>query len=163
LSVWWSRRCIFWCRARCSCKTASVLPVAGVLQPPARSVAGIAINEGRFFIARRKPGGSLGEKWEFPGGKVKELENDREALKREYLEEFGVTVEVGALLAGAEFSNNGKVFLLKAYRVFFGSLNFRMTDHTEWRWAAPDKIDAGSFVDSDWRLLPALRAYLLTV
>ncbi|MDR2110325.1 MAG: NUDIX domain-containing protein, partial [Spirochaetaceae bacterium] len=49
-----------------------------------RSVAGIAVEGGRFFIAQRIPGGDLGGKWEFPGGKVEEGETDAEALIREY-------------------------------------------------------------------------------
>ena len=134
--------------------------------PRGRSVAGIAINEGRFFVARRKAGGSLGEKWEFPGGKAEEGESDADALKREYLEEFGVEVEAGPLLASAEFSHKGKPFLLNAYQVSFGSLEFKMAEHTEWRWAAPDEIEfgdglAGNFADSDLKLLPALRERLL--
>jgi len=128
-----------------------------------RSVAGIAVDGGRLFIARRKAGGSVGEKWEFPGGKAEEDESDADALKREYLEEFGVAVEVGSLLARAEFSNRGKLYSLSAYRVFLGSLDFRMAEHTEWRWAAPGEIDAGSFVDSDMLLLPALREYLSAI
>jgi len=138
--------------------------MAGVLSQPGRSVAGIAIDDqGRLFIARRKAGGSLSGKWEFPGGKAEEGESDVEALKREYLEEFDVAVEVGPLLASTDFSHKGKLFLLNAYRVFLGSLDFKMTEHTEWRWAALDEIEAASFADSDFRLFPALQAYLSTV
>ncbi|MCL2599834.1 MAG: NUDIX domain-containing protein [Treponema sp.] len=137
-------------------------------QQPGRSVAGIAIDDGRFFVARRKPGGNLGDKWEFPGGKVEDGESDGVALEREYLEEFGVAVKAGPLLASAEFSNKGRRFLLNAYRVFFGSLDFCMAEHVEWRWATPDEIESGSpfagnFADSDLGLLPALRAYLSAV
>ena len=132
-----------------------------------RSVAGIAIHEGRIFIARRVPGGSLGGKWEFPGGKAEDDESDAEALKREYLEELGVGVEVGSLLASAEFSNKGRPYSLNAYRVFFDSLDFNMTMHSEWRWVALDEIEGddsavGDFADSDLKLLPMLRERLLT-
>ena len=136
--------------------------MADISRQQGRSVAGIAIDEGRVFIARRVAGGSLGEKWEFPGGKADEGESDAEALKREYLEELGVAVEVGPLLASAEFSNKGRVFLLNAYQVFFGSTDFNMTMHTEWRWVALDEIVADKFADSDLQLLPALREYILT-
>jgi len=146
---------------RFSCKMADVTPERG------RSVAGIAIDEGRIFIAQRKAGGSLGGKWEFPGGKAEDGESDAEALKREYLEELGVGIEVGPLLASAEFSNKGRPYLLNAYRVFFDSLDFDMTMHSEWRWVALDEITGdnsvgGNFADSDLKLLPALRERLLT-
>jgi len=126
------------------------------------SVAGIAIEQGKLFIARRKPGGDLGGKWEFPGGKVEEGETGAEALKREYREEFGVAVETGPLLAHSEFTHHERKFFLSAYRVFLTDYDFTMTDHSEWRWAAPAEITALDFADSDRGLLPALQAYLET-
>jgi 8-oxo-dGTP diphosphatase len=125
-----------------------------------RSVAGIAIEKGRVFIARRKAGGDLGGKWEFPGGKVEEGESDAEALQREFLEEFGVTVTVGALLASGEFSHNGQKFALNGYRVSFASDRFTMTEHDECRWAAFDEIETLDFAGSDRLLFPPLQVYL---
>jgi len=124
------------------------------------SVAGIAVEQGKVFIARRKPGGDLGEKWEFPGGKVEEGEGDADALRREYREEFGVAVETGPLLAHSEFTHHERKFLLNAYRIFFTDYHFKMTEHSEWRWAALTEIEALDFAGSDRRLLPALQAYL---
>jgi len=143
--------------------------MAGVSQGRGRSVAGIAIDGGRFFVALRKAGGSLGEKWEFPGGKVDGDESDEEALKREFLEEFGVKVRVGPRLAGTEFSNKGKSYSLNAYRISFETMDFKMVMHTDWRWATPDEIEndgiAGGrgFADSDLGLFPALREHIITV
>jgi 8-oxo-dGTP diphosphatase len=124
------------------------------------SVAGIAIERGKVFIARRKPGGDLGEKWEFPGGKVEEGEGDTDALRREYREEFGVAVETGPLLAASEFIHREQKFILNAYRIFFTDYHFKMTEHSEWRWAALTEIESLDFAGSDRGLLPALQAYL---
>ncbi|MDR1059439.1 MAG: NUDIX domain-containing protein, partial [Treponema sp.] len=82
------------------------------------SVAGVAIEGGRLFIARRKEGGDLGGRWEFPGGKVEPGEGDGEALVREYQEELGVPIEVGPFLSSASFTHRGKEYALHAYRVF---------------------------------------------
>lgn len=125
-----------------------------------RSVAGIAIEGKRLFIARRKAGGDLGGKWEFPGGKIEAGESDEAALRREYREEFGAAVETGPFLAGAQFSHNGFQFALRAYRIFFNDMRFRMAEHTEWRWASLDEIRALDFAGSDRGLLPALEPYL---
>ena len=123
------------------------------------SVAGIAIAQGKVFIARRKVGGDLGGEWEFPGGKVEEGESDADALQREFLEEFGVAVTVGPLLGSGDFFHDGQKFALNGYRVFFASDHFNMTEHDECRWAALDEIKALDFADSDRLLFLPLQAY----
>jgi 8-oxo-dGTP diphosphatase len=129
-------------------------------KPGRRSVAGIAVEGRRVFIARRLPQGDLGGKWEFPGGKAENNESDAQALIREYREELGVSIRTGAHLGAASFEHNGKIYSLNAYRVFFDSVNFVLNDHSEWRWAALDEIESLDFVDSDRKLLPFLKLNL---
>jgi 8-oxo-dGTP diphosphatase len=45
---------------------------------------------------------------------------------------------------------------------FFTDYHFKMTEHSEWRWAALTEIEALDFADSDRRLFPALQVYLET-
>ena len=54
---------------------------------------------GRYFLARRGPA-ARNERgcWEFPGGAVEPGERLADALRREMQEEFGIDIEVGALL-----------------------------------------------------------------
>jgi 8-oxo-dGTP diphosphatase len=127
---------------------------------PGISIAGIAVAGGKLFIARRKPGGDLGEKWEFPGGKVEEGESDEAALIREFREELDDTVRVGPLLGTASFEHRGKSRLLRAYRVDFSVPDLTLIEHTAWKWASPEEIADMDFADSDLKLLPALQAYL---
>jgi 8-oxo-dGTP diphosphatase len=121
------------------------------------SVAGIAREGDRYFIARRLSGGLMGEKWEFPGGKAEEGESDEEALVREYGEEFSVPVEVGEFLGSASFVHKGERRTLNAYRIKFLKTGFRLNQHTEWRWATLEEIERLDFVDSDRKLLGALK------
>ena len=125
-----------------------------------RSVAGIAIEDGRLFIAKRKPGGDLGGKWEFPGGKAEDGESDEAALRREYLEEFGVEIETGPFLARAQFTHKGFQFELSAYRIFFKNRQFRMEEHSQRRWATLGEMEGLDFAGSDRSLFPALKPYL---
>ncbi|MDR1029396.1 MAG: (deoxy)nucleoside triphosphate pyrophosphohydrolase [Treponema sp.] len=124
-----------------------------------QSVAGIAVAQGKVFIARRKPGGTLGEKWEFPGGKVEPGESDEAALIREYAEELGVSIKLGPFLGSASFEHQG-VHIVNAYRVYWGNEPLRLAEHTEWRWATRAEIQALDFADSDRKLFPALPADL---
>jgi 8-oxo-dGTP diphosphatase len=126
----------------------------------AGSVAGIAVKDGRFFIAQRRAGGDLGEKWEFPGGKVEQGESDEEALRREYLEEFGVLIQTGPFLGSASFEHYGKTHTVNAYRVYFSGGDLTLREHKRWRWADFEEIATLDFAESDRKLLPALCAVL---
>ncbi|MDR2246664.1 MAG: (deoxy)nucleoside triphosphate pyrophosphohydrolase [Treponema sp.] len=124
------------------------------------SVAGIAVEDGKVFVARRIPGGDLGGKWEFPGGKVETGESDEEALVREFQEEFSVTVRPGSFLASASFEHHGKTRVLRAYQVYLESRDFALSEHTEWDWVSPEAIAGFDFADSDRKLLPELERRL---
>ena len=63
-----------------------------------RSVTGIVIREGRVLLARHTYGGGKGLLI-VPGGYLERGESPRDAVKREFLEETGVLVEPGKLLA----------------------------------------------------------------
>ena len=57
------------------------------------SVTGIAIREKRVLLARHTYGGGKG-KWIVPGGYLENGESPVDAVKREFLEETGVVVDV---------------------------------------------------------------------
>ena len=55
--------------------------------------------EGRVFLAQRGPRASNERgTWEFPGGKVSFGEKLAEAVTREFLEEYGMSIEITSLL-----------------------------------------------------------------
>ncbi|GHV95678.1 hypothetical protein AGMMS50293_19980 [Spirochaetia bacterium] len=52
--------------------------------------------------------------------------------------------------------------MLCAYLVHFADNTLggiRLAEHTQWRWAALDEIEALDFAGSDRALIPALKAY----
>ena len=48
--------------------------------------------DGRFLLTTRPPGKAYAGYWEFPGGKLEAGETVEEALRRELIEEIGVTI-----------------------------------------------------------------------
>jgi mutator protein MutT len=128
------------------------------------SVAGIALRGDRIFIARRVPGGSLGSKWEFPGGKAEPGEGEEEALIREFQEEFSLPIRVGEKLGEAAFEHRGVRRTLRAYRIYADlegpGVSLVLSCHEAWTWAAIPEIETLDFAPSDLQLLPALKAYL---
>jgi 8-oxo-dGTP diphosphatase len=128
------------------------------------SVAGIARQGDKLFVARRLPGGSLGNKWEFPGGKAEEGEAGEEALVREFQEEFSLAIRVEKELARAVFTHNGVKRSLRAYLIRFEAADpaasLVLSDHEEWKWASIGEIEQLDFAPSDTKILPVLKAYL---
>jgi 8-oxo-dGTP diphosphatase len=60
--------------------------------------AGVIIKKKKVLVTQRMKGAPHGLLWEFPGGKVKEGEDPKEALRRELKEELDVDVEVGKII-----------------------------------------------------------------
>ena len=119
-----------------------------------RSVAAIAVGEGRVFVARRKPGGELGLKWEFPGGKVEEGEDDRAALIREVDEEFGVAVRPLKALGEASFIHHERARDLCAWSVELDrGRPLDLREHLEVRWVGPEELESLDLAGSDRQLL----------
>lgn len=98
------------------------------------STAGIARKGERYLVALRKPGTSIGESWEFPGGKQRSSETPQEALKREYWEEFSVEIVVGESLYTDYFQNRNDQYRLEAYEVQLISESFVLREHQAIRW-----------------------------
>lgn len=62
---------------------------------PILVAAGILKDGERILICQRHRSDAYGLQWEFPGGKVREGEELKAALRRELAEELGIQAEVG--------------------------------------------------------------------
>ena len=61
----------------------------------------------------------MASRWEFPGGKVEPDETYREALVREFKEEFSIDIEVGKNCRGGVYSQGNCIRSFCLSRVFF--------------------------------------------
>lgn len=120
-----------------------------------RSIAGLAERNGRFFLAKRKPGGDLGNKWELPGGKLEEDESPQEAMVREWMEELELKVEVADLLGCGTFTHKGREFLLEMYSISFEDEAQVFHEHVETGWFTPNELDSLDLAGSDRIVLSA--------
>lgn len=105
-----------------------------------RSVAGIYKKDNKFLMGKRKPGGSIGGKWEFPGGKVKANETLEESLKREFLEELESDIIVKDFITQKSFNSHDHNFDLYAYYIELVSDKISLNEHTELSWFTIEEI-----------------------
>lgn len=124
-----------------------------------RSIAGIAMRNGRILVAKRKEGGAIGLMWEFPGGKVEEGESDQDALKREFLEEFGIEIKPLRLLGTSTFVCDSGVRELAAWTVDVPEgCTLELREHSKIDWIEPGNVSNLDLAQSDRNLLPFLAA-----
>jgi 8-oxo-dGTP diphosphatase len=121
------------------------------------STAGIFRKDNCFLVAKRLPGGSMGGRWEFPGGKAEAGESPEDALAREMREEFGAEVSVGAHILTTRFSNAGKDYCLMVFDAAFKTPPGNLNAHEEIRWLPLEKIGELDLADSDRKIYEKLR------
>ena len=81
-------------------------------------VAAVISQEEKILICQRKPDGAHPLKWEFPGGKVEQAEEPRDALQRELWEELRIHAVIGPQVCRYTYAYPGKnPILLIFYRV----------------------------------------------
>ena len=112
-------------------------------------VAAMIMKDGKVFIARRKKGdASVIYKWEFPGGKVEENENEFDAIEREIKEEFNVLVKAKKFIINNIYEYPNKTVDLRLYECDYLKGDFIPHDHKEFCW-----VDIDDLIDYD--LAPA--------
>jgi 8-oxo-dGTP diphosphatase len=98
-------------------------------------------------------------KWEFPGGKIEEGEQPRDAMRRELEEELGIVAEVGVEVARIvhEYPGGGAVelrfFEVRSYQGEIENRIFR-----EIRWVKRQELLELDFLEADLGLVKDLAA-----
>ena len=112
-------------------------------------IAALIKKDNKILIARRSTGDeSLLGKWEFPGGKVESGENEYQAIEREIKEEFELNIHARSFLTNNVFQYPTKTVDLRLYSCDYVSGNFKLHDHSEYKY-----IDRNELLNYD--LAPA--------
>lgn len=114
--------------------------------------AALIEKHGKILLAMRKAGKHMGEKWEFPGGKIDPGESPQQALRRELAEEFSIEAAIGEHLGSTEFRQGEIELEIQLYRARHLAGTFTLHDHEEIRWVAPQEVESYDLVDSDRKL-----------
>ena len=123
----------------------------------------IVNSDNEIFICKRGKG-QLAGKWEFPGGKVEELESKEHAIVREIKEELTGTIEVIKYLgvASHEYSDLEKPFgiTMYAYLARLVNGNLVLTEHTDSKWVYYSEFDRFDFAQADVELIKVIKKEL---
>jgi 8-oxo-dGTP diphosphatase len=124
-----------------------------------RVVAGLIVKDGKLLVCQRTRHQTMPLKWEFPGGKIEEGEQPRDALRRELEEELGILARVGDEVKRIqhEYPNGGMVelrfFVVRAYEREIENRIFK-----DMQWAEPKELPKFDFLEADLTLVRDLAA-----
>jgi len=124
-----------------------------------RVVAGLIAKDGKLLVCQRTRHQTMPLKWEFPGGKIEEKEQPRDALRRELEEELGILATIGDEVRRIqhEYPNGGMVelrfFIVREYQREIENRIFR-----DIQWADPKDLPKFDFLEADLTLVRDLAA-----
>ena len=128
-----------------------------------RVVAALIWKNGKVLICQRTRHQAMPLKWEFPGGKIEEGEQPRDALRRELDEELGIAAVVGDEVARIrhEYPGGGAVEL-RFYDVHDYSGEIENRIFRDMVWADPARLPSYDFLEADQELVKNLALGKLT-
>src|SRR5215467_15196157 len=127
--------------------------------PMKRVVAALIVKDSQILACQRTRHQIMPMKWEFPGGKIEEGEQPRDALRRELEEELGIEATVGDEVARIqhEYPSGGAVEL-RFYEVhtYRGDIENRI--FRDVRWVERSQLPELDFLEADRTLVRDLAA-----
>lgn len=124
-----------------------------------RVVAALIVKDGKILVCQRTKHQTMPLKWEFPGGKIEEGEQPRDALRRELEEELGIDATIGDEVARIKHEYRGgnsvelRFFVVQEFR---GELENRI--FRDMQWAERGELPAFDFLEADVKLVADLAA-----
>jgi 8-oxo-dGTP diphosphatase len=103
--------------------------------------AALIADQGKILVSQRKEDSSHGLLWEFPGGKVKEGEDPRQALQRELKEELDAEAKVGMLFDAVFHTYAEYPILLLVYRCWVEKDSLKPIGCRDLRWVTLRELE----------------------
>ncbi len=118
-------------------------------------VAAVVIKDGKYLCMQRCRShyDYISERWEFPGGKVKDGESDHEALMREIKEEMDWDIFVGRKLGSVDYEYPDFTVTLTAYLCKGGDEAFKLLEHLNYKWLVKGELGTLKWTDADRMLI----------
>jgi 8-oxo-dGTP diphosphatase len=124
-----------------------------------RVVAALILKDDQILACQRTRHQPMPLKWEFPGGKIEEGEQPRDALRRELEEELGIEAIIGNEVARIhhEYPSGGAIELrFFEVHTYQGEVENRI--FREIRWVGRSELPALDFLEADRQLVRDLAA-----
>ncbi|HXZ39640.1 MAG TPA: (deoxy)nucleoside triphosphate pyrophosphohydrolase [Terriglobales bacterium] len=119
-----------------------------------RVVAALIMKDRKVLVCQRTRHQTMPLKWEFPGGKIEEGEQPRDALHRELDEELGIDAKIGEEVARIHHEYKGgssvelRFYVVQQYKGEIENRIFR-----DVRWSSRSELLSFDFLEADLSLV----------
>ena len=123
-------------------------------------VCAIILKEKRILIAQRSEKMKLPLKWEFPGGKLEEGENEKQSIVREIKEELNIEIlPVNRISSHVHDYGTFKIELI-AYLCNFVAGEIEILEHKDYEFVEFENLNNYDLAEADIPVIEKLKALL---
>ena len=119
----------------------------------------ICVNNNRDFLAKRSKGKHLEGFWEFPGGKIENYEDPKDALVREIKEELEIKIEILDYFGSNTYSYDNKSIELISFLCNINTDLIKLNAHDEAGWFNKSELSKIKIAPADIPLLEKIKFY----
>ena len=121
-------------------------------------VGGLIHQNQKILICQRKEEGDHPLKWEFPGGKLKDNENNEEALRRELKEELNLEIVEMCFFDEYlyEYEKLSKKLKLIFFQIFKFEGQIQNKVHQQLKWIDISNLSDYDFLEGDLKIINKL-------
>ena len=121
----------------------------------------IVVHDGKILIAQRKKSMKQGGLWEFPGGKIEPGETASDCIRREFMEELGMTLQLGDYYGEMTYTypDIGVFHFDTFWATCDNPAPNRMDAHEQIAWVSPVELPLYQFCPADVPLVRELSHY----
>ena len=123
-------------------------------------VAAIITDENNRVFATQRGYGEFKGGWEFPGGKIENVETKEEAIKREIKEELDVEIQVGRLIDTIEYDYPDFHLTMHCFMATVKKGSLTLKEHQAAKWLTKETIRSVIWLPADPLIIDKLVSYL---
>jgi 8-oxo-dGTP diphosphatase len=112
-------------------------------------VCAIIFNRSRILAAQRSALMELPFKWEFPGGKLEDIETEENCILREINEELNIQVQLISRMQEVNYQYPDKNILLVPFVARYLSGDITLAEHTKYGWFTKNELLNLDFAPAD--------------
>lgn len=126
------------------------------MQKPMNVTCAIIIKDNKILVAQRSEKMKLPLKWEFPGGKIEENEDDYTCIKREIREEINIEIEIIKKLLNTIHDYGDFKIKLIPFLANYISGEIILLEHSDYRFLDKNELSELDWADADLPIVAEL-------